>query len=591
MGIGARGRFGSFNRGDLRGVFVLMAAVSVAALVVGTGTVDAQQAGSYNGVQPRTPVVQIPAGGEMRNFTLVGQNPLIDPQMGIPRSMNGGIAAKDNCVYIGSNIGMQPDLVVDVSDPTNPTVVGPVPGWIQGKGNGIESLETVPDLNLLAVSIRVSMSQNGILEGYDPPPADANVGMLVYDVSDCRNPKVVGRWDVPNGQIAHLHYMDLWRDPKNPSRVLANVSFDSGTPDDGIDLRIVDLTGCPSNCNPTQVAEWGLSKQLEIPPSLDIPYDGGDFKPSTQTHDSTWTLDGTRMYLSQTNFGFMMLDTTALGNGQPCDGSSPTSADGTGHCMTLLNTNVDNRLPPFGNQVATVHGIVKIPGRPYVSLQHEGHSCPYGGIDFAYVGTQEGFAPGGPGTGLFRGDLFPRLVGTFGIPENNVDRCPKPGEALLATSTPQKLGLDLLRNTKTVHNVLAFPHVEFATWYGGALRAIDTTDINSPFEAGYFFNKPAPAVVWCQEQTAVVKSCDDPVIGPDGRPTNDPQLTPPEPMARSYPLVVNGYIMYSDEAMGLYILKYTGPHADEIPTSGLCISHNPNVVSPGFEPCPPYSTQ
>src|ERR1051326_5392512 len=56
MGIGARGRFGSFNRGDLRGVFVLMAAVSVAALVVGTGTVDAQQAGSYNGVQPRTPI-------------------------------------------------------------------------------------------------------------------------------------------------------------------------------------------------------------------------------------------------------------------------------------------------------------------------------------------------------------------------------------------------------------------------------------------------------------------------------------------------------------------------------------------------------
>jgi hypothetical protein len=558
-------------------------------LVVGTSVAGAQQ--TYAGVQPRTPVDQIPPGGEMRNFTLVGQNPFIDPVMGIPRSMNGGIAAAGDCVYVGSNIGMQPDLVIDMADPTNPTLVGPVPGWIQGRGNGIESLETVPDLNMLAVSVRVSMSQNGIALGYDPPGEDANVGMLVYDISDCRNPQLVGRWTVPGGNEAHLHYMDLWRDPKQPNRVLANVTFDSGTPDDGIDIRIVDLTGCPTSCSPTQVAEWGLRAQMEIPPNLEIPYDGGTFRPSTQTHDSTWSLDGTRMYLGQTHFGFMTLDTSALATNTPCDGTSPRSPDGRGHCMSLLNPNLDYRLPPFGNQVATVHGVVKIPGRPYVSLQHEGHSCPYGGIDFAYVGTQEGFAAGGPGTGLFRGDLFPRLVGTFGIPENNVDRCPKPGETPPATSSPDKLGADLLRTTKTVHNVLAFPHIEFATWYSGGLRAIDTTDINSPYEAGYFFNKPAPAVVWCQEQTTVIKSCDDPVIGPDGRPTNDPQLLPPDVMARSYPIAMNGYIVYSDETMGLYVLKYTGPHADEVPSSGLCISHNPNVTSPGYEPCPPYTTQ
>ena len=53
----------------------------------------------------------------------------------------------------------------------------------------------------------------------------------------------------------------------------------------------------PTSCAPTQLAEWGLSKQMEIPPSLDIPYPGGDFKPSTQTHDSTWTLDGNRLRL------------------------------------------------------------------------------------------------------------------------------------------------------------------------------------------------------------------------------------------------------------------------------------------------------
>ena len=163
---------GRMSRRGARG-WVLAAVVLTAALPVGAGA----QPAPYNGVQPRTPVDQIPAGGQMRNFTLIGQNPLIDPQMGIPRSMNGGMAAAKDCVYIGSNIGLQPALIVDIADPTNPTIVGPLPNQIQGKGNGIESIEAVPDLGLLAVSIRASFtgqgpSGNAVLLGSDPPPAD-----------------------------------------------------------------------------------------------------------------------------------------------------------------------------------------------------------------------------------------------------------------------------------------------------------------------------------------------------------------------------------------------------------------------------------
>src|SRR6185503_11617737 len=111
-----------------------VAAISTAALVAAAGTAGAQPAAqSYSGVQPRTPVDQIPAGGEMRNFTLVGQNPLIDSEMGIPRSMNGGIAAAGQCVYIGSNIGLQPALIIDMADPTNPTIVGALDG-VPGRG-------------------------------------------------------------------------------------------------------------------------------------------------------------------------------------------------------------------------------------------------------------------------------------------------------------------------------------------------------------------------------------------------------------------------------------------------------------------------
>jgi hypothetical protein len=155
-------------------------------------------------------------------------------------------------------------------------------------------------------------------------------------------------------------------------------------------------------------------------------------------------------------------------------------------------------------------------------------------------------------------------------------------------ATANTLGPGQLRTSHTIHNVLAFPNLLIATWYGGGLRAVDISNPYAPFETGFFFNKPAPEVRWCGEQTAVIRSCGDVVTGADGLPVRAPQINPPDVFARSYPISMNGHIVYSDENMGVYVLKYTGPRANEIPTSGLCISHNPGAVSPGFEPCPPY---
>jgi len=165
--------------------------------------------------------------------------------------------------------------------------------------------------------------------------------------------------------------------------------------------------------------------------------------------------------------------------------------------------------------VANVHGVVKIPTRPYVALQHEGHACPFGGITFAYIGT-DGFstydratgqlvAPGGAGSvGSFRGDLFPRNAGTFALPEQNPDRCPKQGDQIPPTTAATGIyGADIMRSSKTVHNALALPSVLFATWYGGGLRAVDITNPQSPFELGFFFNRPAPEVKWCAEAPPV----------------------------------------------------------------------------------------
>jgi len=76
----------------------------------------------------------IPPRGLAWNFRLMGHNPLLDsdqgtsnfdpyinPPMGIPRGSNGDITAVGDCVYVGSLIGYQPALIVDVSNPARPS--------------------------------------------------------------------------------------------------------------------------------------------------------------------------------------------------------------------------------------------------------------------------------------------------------------------------------------------------------------------------------------------------------------------------------------------------------------------------------------
>ena len=327
-------------------------------------------------------------------------------------------------------------------------------------------------------------------------------------------------------------------------------------------------------------------------------YEGGQRSDSTTTHDHTYSIDGKRIHLAQTKYGYLQIDSSALAEGRTCNPKAATSASATGHCLTVFPN--FKPLAAFGTEVANVHGVVKIPGRPYVAMQHEGHACPYGGITFAYVGETDTFstydrqtgqlvapAAGAGSVGAFRGDLFPRHVGTFSIPEQQADRCPKQGDPIPPTSGSMGIyGTDAMRSSKTVHNALAFPNVLFATWYGGGLRAVDITNPYTPFELGYFFNKPAPEVRWCAEGAA--GPCDKVEVDSEGTPVRQKQLLPPDVFARSYPIVMNGHIVYSDENMGVYVLKYTGPHKDQVPQKGICISHIPNVVNVGFEPCAPY---
>jgi hypothetical protein len=563
-------------------------------------------------------VEDIPRHGIAKNFELVGWNPLLDgdrgasrdpafdpyvnPPMGIPRGSNGDITAAGDCVYVGSFIGYLTTVIVDVSQPHKPTVVGEVPGLPPGVGSGIEGIEASDDL--LVIDQRNSLGGLGF-----PVPAGMHArGITIYDIgrggSNCRSPRLVARYEYQSatgGIGKNTHLISLWRDPLDPRRVLGVQSFSDNEPVDNTSIQVIDLTGCPQSCNPRRVAAWSARTQYGLDKF-------GDQR--QHTHEAIMSTDGNRIYMSQYRDGFFMLDSSkliaTLRGQDTCDPLQPTSPGGGAmHCLKPLNADYDARddsAPPLIG--GWRHTPMRVPDRPYLFEVEESGGpsvakdatgrvlepvriasvCPGSFLRMIYIGEDEYFAPSGfSATGVrqaatrLRGDLYPKTLSHFGTEEQKLENCGpdgwKPGTAPLTTSW------------FSPHDGLVLPNVAIVTYYGGGLRAVD---ISNPFilrEAGYFINKPVDEVRWASygAQGEFV-----PFGAAPGQARMRPTVGTPQVFAFSYVLSHNGYVIYADVHSGLYVLKYKGPYADTIPDTGICLTGNPGAIAPGYEPCPPY---
>jgi hypothetical protein len=148
-----------------------------------------------------------------------------------------------------------------------------------------------------------------------------------------------------------------------------------------------------------------------------------------------------------------------------------------------------------------VHSVVKIPGRPYVVMGQEDYANAGHGCPFGYMRTADVSDPANP-----------KILGSFKLPENDPNKC------------GQKNG------TFSSHNQTVFPDVALMSWYA---------------------DKPAGRV-----NTARPLPTDTPV-GYSKAPRWTGAMW-------SYPVVQNGLIYVVDIDLGLYILRYTGAHADEV---------------------------
>lgn len=220
---------------------------------------------------------------------------------------------------------------------------------------------------------------------------------------------------------------------------------------------------------------------------------------------SVWVSDdGLTAYLSTWDFGLVVADTTTLAKGSP-GAIVPVSAP----------------LQYEGN----VHGAVKVPTRPLAVVVQEGYAttadavtgrggCPFGWLRVVDLQTR----------------ALPRLVpgGEFKLQENDCDRA------------------RAANGTFTSHNQTVFPNVALVPWYSGGLRAVDIANPAAPVESGAFVPKPSFQPDFRDNRL---------YFSPDDRWTG---------AMWSYPVVQNGLVYVVDIDLGLYVLRYTGRHADEV---------------------------
>jgi len=195
--------------------------------------------------------------------------------------------------------------------------------------------------------------------------------------------------------------------------------------------------------------------------------------------------------------------------------------------LSLL-TPVGSRLPPLPG--GNVHSAVQVPGRDLLVLTDERYppACPYGPARLVDVSDP----------------ARPRAVSVLSSPENDPATC---------RNSPV--------GTYTSHNPTLVGQLALITWYSSGLQAFDVSDPAQPQRLAEF--RPSASE-------------------PGQR---DPQLGATLAMTWSYPIIREGLIYVADINQGVYILRYQGPHADQLARVAFA-EGNSNLFALAAEPSP-----
>jgi hypothetical protein len=493
--------------------------------------------------------------GTSSNFELVGHNALFD------RGMNAALTIFDHYVYVGNRSDgsnscgdlngsgpvapvltpTNPDgtcthvhpgiQIVDIQDPSDPTVVGEIPAGVAvpnaaGEPVGVTSreLRVWPQKKLLIeMAFRCSRLLHACPRGND---TTFPFSLKFFSLHDPVHPQLISTF-VPtasrvtvNGQPLKIkpHEMYLWVDPNNPDRALLWMSFPTGSVNPDVpNLEILDISNVASGGAPVDIAE-GNWNQLFPGAANPANYDF-----DLALHSMAPTADGKTTYLAYLRGGMLVLDTSSV------------VADTDDHFISLndkLLTPIANR-PTWGTGshcpghtaagCSESHSAVPIPGSHFelnVDEVYGSFTDPSFGWPWAWVRLIDVGDP-----------AHPTIVGEYKIFQQT-----EPFKAQEDAATEQFTSYGS-------HNPTATRDVDFNAWHSGGLQAIDISEPATPSQAGWFSPTPLSSV-----------ALEDPALsrGPD------------KVVMWSYPIIRDGLIYVIDIRNGLYILRYTGPHQGEI---------------------------
>jgi hypothetical protein len=457
---------------------------------------------------PVSAEVEVPpsTAGTGKNFELVGHDPLMD------RGMNAAPAIFEDYLYVGNRTDGSPHhlnpgvLVVDISDPSAPEVVGEIGTPDEGlRGQTSRELRVWPEQKLLLVlnfgcSAIIHACVSTAEFGGEP------FNITFFDLTDPANPELVATYE-PSRQP---HEIFLWEDPKDPKRALLFMSTPTGALSIA-NLVVADISGARDG-EFQEIAEF-TANDLFSQASRDT-YD-------VRMHSMAVSPDGTRTYLSYLGGGFILLDSTGLvkATKPPFRILSPPKAS-----------------PRWDNM--TVHSALPVPGEDlvittdelYGDLLNAGgtgafgpniHGCPWGWLHVINVSNEK----------------KPKLVGEFRVAENEDAFC----AAGAGGSVPET---DTFRSY-AAHNPTLVGNLAFVTWHSGGLRALQITE-KKVTQLGFFVPEPLTLV-----------GTEDPAL-------SFGVMTATKTVMWSYPIIKDGLIYVVDVRNGLYVLRYTGPQASKV---------------------------
>jgi hypothetical protein len=482
--------------------------------------------------------------GTSLSFQLVGSNPLF------ARGMNAAPAAFDHYVYVGNRTDgsnscgdlnstgpvapvltpTSPDgtcphahpgiLVVDIADPTSPTVVGEFGNeFVTGSNEGQTSreLRVWPAQKLLMVMyFRCSRVIHAC------PRTAQSFRIRFFDLAaNPVDPPLIATY-VPS---ALPHEMYLWIDPKDPSRALLWLS----TPTTSVNpsspnLIITDISRARQGSF-TEVARGNWNQFF---PAAANP---ANYDFDLALHSMAPSFDGKRTYLAYLRGGFGVLDTSKVANDEIPAGTVEDLRDdlltpvpfptwGTGpHCDGHTAAGC-----------AESHTALKFPGRPFALTIDE----VYGTFTVPSFGWPWGWAR----TWNVAQPRRPHILGEYKIFENTQPFQGSPGDD---PATEQF-------TSYSSHNPTLTRNLALDSWHSGGLQAIDVEDPGAPAQAGWFSPTPLTSVA-----------------------IEDPALSrgPNKVVMWSYPIIRSGLIYVVDVRNGLYVLRYTGSHESEVSQIGF----------------------